>query len=473
MTLERLDFRALSVLTSVVSVNLLGILDTTIVTAAIPSAAAELGLDDVGRQWVVTAYALAFGAALLIGGRIADYWGRKRTLVTGVALFCAASAWGGAAQTGLEFVLARATQGVGAALMAPAALSIVTLAFPTGRIRAIAFGILGGVASSGAALGLILGGLLTETVGWRWCLLINVPVGVLAIVLAVGTLEESRVGGRRGYDVAGALLIAAGLSLTVFGLTGLGGGRPEPLTIAALAAGAVLLAAFVLVERRVASPVLPLGILLDRSRGGALLIQICAGTVMAAVSLYATLHLQQVLEVGPLLSGLAMLPLALGIAAGIPVFVRASTRLGLRWTLVIASAVAAPGVLLLATITVGGSYWTQLLPGLALMGVGMSGVFVAAQNLALLGVARDEAGAASAASQAASQVGGALGLALITNLFLAVSGAAGTAPDLVRGFAGVFVACAGVMAAAALIGVLLIRRGAAAPARPRDPQLVE
>ncbi|PPI41689.1 MULTISPECIES: MFS transporter [unclassified Rathayibacter] len=462
MSLDRLDLRSLSVLTSVVSVNLLGILDTTIVTAAIPSAAEELGLDGVGRQWVVTAYALAFGAALLVGGRIADYWGRKRTLIAGVVLFCAASAIGGVAQSGLEFVLARAAQGVGAALMAPAALSIVTLAYPSGRIRAIAFGVLGGVASSGAALGLILGGLLTETVGWRWCLLVNVPVGALAIVLAALTLDESRAEGPGRLDIVGALLVAGGLSITVYGLTELGGGSPAPLTPVALVGGVLLLVAFVLVERRTASPVLPLGILLNRSRGGALLIQVCAGTVMAAVSLYATLHLQQVLAVGPLLSGLAMLPLAVGIAAGIPVFVRASTRVGLRWTLVIASSVAAPGVLLLTTITEGGSYWWQILPGLSIMGVGMSGVFVAAQNLALLGVEPGEAGAASAASQAASQVGGALGLALLTNLFLLVSGGGDATAELVRGFSGVFTACAAVMAAAALIGLFVIRRRDAA-----------
>ncbi|MBF4635298.1 MFS transporter [Agreia pratensis] len=457
MSQDRFDPRSLSVLIAVVGVNLLGIIDTTIVSIAIPSASDELGLDAGGRQWVVTAYALAFGAVLLIGGRIADYWGRKKTLILGVLLFCLASTWGGFAQVGLELVLARALQGAGAALMAPAALSIVTLAYPSGRTRAIAFGALGGISSGGAALGLILGGVLTETVGWRWCLLVNVPVGVVAIVLAAVTLRESRASGPARYDVWGAVFIATGLGATTYGLTRLGEHPTDPVSLGSIVVGAAFIVLFVIVENRTRAPILPLTILLNRARGGALLVQICAGTVMASVTLYATLHLQQVLLLGPMISGVAMVPLALGIAIGIPFFVRISGRIGLRWTLVVAPLLAGLGIAFLASVSVGGSYWLQLLPGLVIMGFGMAGVFVAAQNLALLGVAPADAGAASAASQAAGQVGGAVGLAILTNAYLAAVGGSEAPVDLVHGFATVFLCSSAVMVGAALIAVFVIR----------------
>lgn len=456
-----------SLLAVVGSVSLLGILDTTIVTTAIPVASAELGLSPEGRQWIVTAYALVFGAVLLIGGRIADYWGRKRTLMLGVALFCAASAWGGLAHTGVELLLARAVQGGGAALMAPAALAIVTLAYPSGRRRAIAFGVLGAIASSGATVGLILGGLLTETVGWRWTLLVNVPIGVAAIVVAAFILQESRVNGPARYDVSGALLIAMGLSITVFGFTRAGEQPWSSSTLVAIFGGLALLTVFFVIEGRAVAPILPLGIILNRARGAALLVQICAGTVMASVTLYATLHLQQVLFFDPLASGLAMVPLALGIAGGIPVFVRVILRVGIKPTLVVAPSIASIGTFLLAGISEGGSYWIQLLPGLLIMGIGMSGVFVAAQNLALSGVKSADAGAASAASQAATQVGGALGLALVTNLYLTVAGSSISPDDLVDGFSATFIASSAIMFAASLIALLIIKQGPeTSPARP-------
>lgn len=460
MPLDRFSTREVLLLTAVAAVNLLGILDTTIVTAAIPSAAAELSIAPADRQWIVTAYALGLASVLLVGGRVADFWGRKRALLLGLIAFSLASMLGGLAQTGIELLAARAVQGASAALMAPASLSIVTVAFPAGRLRAIAFGVLGGIASSGAAVGLVAGGLLTEWVGWRWSLFVNVPVALGAIALVAVILRDAPAKKAPVFDIFGALVIAAGLAVTTLGLARW---EADPVTGAVVVVfGICLIGLFVWIEQRARTPILPLSIVVDRARGGALLIQICSGTAMAGVTLYLTLHLQQVMLWGPLSSGVAMLPLAIGIAVGIPVFVRATMRIGLRGTLVIAPLIASAGIGLLSLISEDGSYALDVLPGLTLMGVGMSGVFVAAQNLALSNVLPDDAGAASAASQAANQVGGAIGLALLTNIFLVFASDQGVAADLVDGFAAVFIAASGAMLVAATIAFVVVPRAAPA-----------
>ena len=466
MSQPRLSAREILVLVTVACAQLLVILDTTIVNIAVPLASAELSLGADGQQWIITAYALTFGAILLIGGRVADYAGRKRTFLIGIAAFGLASVWGGLAQTGAELLIARALQGGSAALLAPAALSIMSVAFPAGRARAVAFGLMGAIMSSGAALGLILGGVLTEYAGWRWCLFINVPFAAVASIFGIIVLRESRAVGRHRYDIAGALTVALGLAFFVFGLT-----RAEKSLIASgalplIAAGLSLLAVFVLIERSSAAPLLPLRIILHRARGGAMLVQLCSGAAMIGVTLYVTLHLQQVLNFTPLLTGLASLPLAAAVGLTMPFLIRLIPRIGLKPALVGGPLIAAAGIALLGRVSVGGTYLGEVLPGLIVMGVGMACIFAAAQNLALLGVDPEDSGAAAAASNAANQIGGALGLAVLTNIFVAVDGGSGSTATLVRGYSVVFLTSAGFMILAALVAGFLIKV-------PRDAQAVE
>ncbi|MGN7190261.1 MFS transporter [Curtobacterium sp. MCBA15_004] len=453
----RIDARSRLVLVTLAAAQLLVILDTTIVNIAIPQAATELGLTADGRQWIITAYALTFGAVLLIGGRIADYWGRKRTFVLGVVLFAAASLLAGLATVPAMLIGGRVLQGAGAALMAPAALSLVSVTFPSGRARNTAFGVLGAITSSGAAVGLLLGGVLTEFVGWRWCLLVNVPVAAVAVVAAVLVLRESRAEGHGRLDVAGAVTIAVGLGALVYGFTLAERGWVEGGALVAIGIGVVFLVAFVLIELRVAAPLLPLRVVLDRNRGGALVVQTCAGAVMATVTLYVTFHLQQVLGFAPLVSGVATLPLALAIGAVIPVLVKTVPRTGPKPLMVVGPVVAGIGVLLLTRVSADGSYWTDVLPGLVVMGAGMAAIFVPAQNMALSRVRPEDAGAAAAAANATNQIGGAVGLAVLTNLYVAHAGAGRSAGALVAGYDAVFLGAAVVMAIAVVAAVVLLR----------------
>jgi EmrB/QacA subfamily drug resistance transporter len=468
---ETVSVRDRLVLFTLAAAQLLVILDTTIVNIAVPQAQVDLHMSDELRQWVITGYALAFGAVLLIGGRVADFWGRKRTFLLGLALFGAASAWGGLATFGVELIGARVLQGASAALMAPASLSLVSVTFPSGRPRNLAFGLLGGIVSSGAAVGLILGGVLTEWTSWRWCLLVNVPIVIAALIAAVPVLRESRASGRARYDVAGAVTVALGFAALVYGLTRAEAGWIEGGALLFVAVGVVLLAAFVIIQHRSSAPLLPLRVILHRARGGALLVQACSGSVVVGMTLYLTFHLQQVLHFSPLASGLATLPFAIAIAATIPLLVRFIPRTGPKPLLIGGPLVAAVGLVLLSRVTADGSYWTQVLPGLVVMGVGMAGIFVPAQNVALAGVDEHDAGAAAAASNAANQIGGSIGLAVLTNLYLATT-AGDTAPTaLVDGYSAVFLASAGLLVVAACIAAFVItfrsRDGAPTPA-PAD-----
>jgi EmrB/QacA subfamily drug resistance transporter len=459
------------VLFTLAAAQLLVILDTTIVNIAVPQAQVDLHMSDELRQWVITGYALAFGAVLLIGGRIADFWGRKRTFLLGLALFGAASAWGGLATFGVELIGARVLQGASAALMAPASLSLVSVTFPSGRPRNLAFGLLGGIVSSGAAIGLILGGVLTEWTSWRWCLLVNVPIVIAALIAAVPVLRESRASGRARYDLAGAVTVAFGFAALVYGLTRAEAGWIEGGALLFVAVGVVLLAAFVVIQHRSSAPLLPLRVILHRARGGALLVQACSGGVVVGMTLYLTFHLQQVLHFSPLASGLATLPFAIAIAATIPVLVRFIPKTGPKPLLIGGPLVAAVGLVILSRITADGSYWTQVLPGLVVMGIGMAGIFVPAQNVALAGVDEHDAGAAAAASNAANQIGGSIGLAVLTNLYLATTAGDTTPTALVHGYSAVFLTSAGVLVAAACIAAFVItfrsRDGAPTPA-PAD-----
>ncbi|WP_083259709.1 MFS transporter [Cellulosimicrobium cellulans] len=439
--------------------QLLVVLDGTIVSIALPQAQAELGLTDAQRQWVVTAYALAFGALLLLGGRVADYWGRKRSFLLGMVGFGVASLLAGFARDGVELVAARGLQGAFAALLAPAALALLTVAFPSGKDRNTAFAVFGSVAGVGAAVGLVLGGLLTELTDWRWCLWVNVPVVVAGLVAGSLMIRESRAEGDNRYDVLGTVLVVLGLGALVYGLTLAEHSWTAPATIACLVAGVVLLAAFVVVEARTAQPLLPLRVVRDRVRGGAFLLQAIVGTLMIGALLYLSFHLQVVMGLSPLRAGLGSVPMTLVILALAPVVTALLPRTGPRPLMVAGPLVAAVGLLLLSRITVGGAYAAEVLPAQLVLGVGLSLVLVPLQNVALAGVAPHDAGAASATVNAAMQVGGSVGLSVFTTIYAGALPAAGApAPaDLVDGYSAVFVAAAVTMALGAVLAFALVR----------------
>jgi EmrB/QacA subfamily drug resistance transporter len=442
--------------------QLMVVLDGTIVNIALPQAQAELGLSDGLRQWVVTAYSLAFGALLLLGGRVADYWGRKRTLLVGMVGFGAASLYGGLAQSGAELIVARGLQGAFAALLAPAALALLTVTFASGRDRNVAFAVFGTIAGAGAAVGLVLGGLLTEFADWRWCLLVNLVFIVVGFVGGLFFLAESRADGENRYDLVGAVTVTLGLGSLVYGFSLAEGGWGRLSTIGFLAAGVVLLALFVWIETRVAQPLLPLRVVADRIRGGAFLIQAVAGSVMIGATLYLTFHLQIVLGMSPLSAGLASLPLPIAIMIAAPVVTRLLARFGPRYLMIVGPLVVAAGLVWLSTITADGAYAVQVLPGLVVMGFGMAAVFVPLQNLALLGVAPHDAGAASATANSAMQIGGSIGVSVFTAVYVAaftaseVTGAS-TPTAFTDGYGATFLAAAIGMVVASAIAIGMVR----------------
>lgn len=443
--------------------QLIVVLDGTIVNIALPAAQQELGLTDTQRQWVITAYALAFGALLLLGGRIADYWGRKRTYLVGMVGFGAASAFGGLAQSGTELVIARGLQGVFAALMAPAALALLTVTFTHGRDRNTAFAVFGTVAGAGAAVGLVLGGVLTEFADWRWCLLVNVPFVLVGLVAGMILVTESKAEGDNKYDLWGALTVALGLGSLVYGFTRAEEGWGSAETIGFLALGAGLLALFVFIESRVAQPLLPLRVVTDRVRGGAFLIQMIVGSVMIGAMLYLTFHLQIVLGFPPLEAGLATLPMTLAIMVTAPIATKLLPKIGPRVLLIVGPLIAAVGLVYLSRITPDGSYLVQVLPALLILGVGMAMLFVPIQNLALSGVAPHDAGAASATANAAMQIGGSIGLSVFTTVYAGAVAGVGVVDKasqftaFTTGYSAAFIATAVALVVASILAVVFIR----------------
>ncbi|WP_211315600.1 MFS transporter [Rathayibacter caricis] len=437
--------------------QLVVVLDGTIVNIALPEAQRDLGLSDVERQWVVTAYALAFGALLLLGGRIADYTGRKRTYLIGMIGFGAASAWGGLASSGTELIAARGLQGAFAALLAPAALALLTVTFPSGRERSTAFAVFGAVAGAGAAVGLVLGGLLTEFADWRWCLLVNVPFVVVGVVAGALLVTESRAEGRNRFDIAGTVVVALGLCAVVYGFTLAEQGWLRVDTIGFLVVGVLLLALFVRIQARSDHPSLPLRIVSDRVRGGAFLIQAIVGSVMIGSTLYLTLHLQIVLGLPPLEAGLASLPMTLTIMVVAGVATRLLPVVGPRPLMIAGPIIAAVGLLYLSRITADGAYVVQVLPALIVLGLGMALIFVPVQNLALSGVAAHDAGAAGAAANASMQIGGSIGLSIFTTIYAGAVGAEPSPAALVDGYSAVFVTAAVGLVIAAGVAVAMIR----------------
>ncbi|QCX29307.1 MFS transporter [Nocardioides jishulii] len=438
------------------------VLDGTIVAIALPAAQAELGIDDSQRQWVVTAYAITFSALLLLGGRIADYWGRKRTFMVGMVGFGAASAWGGLAQSGTELIAARGLQGVFAALLAPSALAMLSVLFPRGRDRNVAFAVFGIIAGTGAAFGFLLGGALTQYADWRWCLLVNLFFVVAGLIGGKLLLVESKAEGDTRYDLVGTVLVALALASLVYGFALAEHGWLEVDTLGFLAAGAVLMVAFLWWQTRTSHPLLPLRVVRDRTRGGAFLLQSFVGVVMVGAMLFLTFHFQIVLGMSPLAAGFGNVAMTVVIMATAPISTKLFTTFGPRMVLTVGPLLAAAGLLFLSGITAEGSYWSEVLPGLVVMGLGFSLIFVPLQNLALSGVDPHDAGVASAFANASMHVGGSVAVAVFTALYTssvadALAEGTGQMPAFANAYGDVFVVAAGVMVLGALTSYVLFR----------------
>ncbi|MBJ6645539.1 MFS transporter [Streptomyces sp. BSE7-9] len=458
--------------------QLMVVLDATIVNIALPSAQQDLGISDGNRQWVVTAYALAFGGLLLFGGRIADLWGRKRAFVVGLGGFALASALGGAATNEAMMFGARALQGAFGALLAPAALSLLAVMFTDGKERAKAFGIYGAIAGGGGAVGLILGGFLTEYLDWRWTFFVNIPFAVIAAAGAYFVIREPAGGRNRSpLDVPGVVLSTLGLVALVYGFTRAESeGWSDTVTIAMFVASAVLLAAFVAVEARVKAPLLPLRVITERNRGGVYLSLGLAIIAMFGLFLFLTYYLQVVKGYSPVKTGFAFLPMIAGMITGsTQIGTRLMTRVAPRLLMGPGFLVAAVGMLLLTQLEIGTSYAAVLLPGMLLLGLGMGTAFMPAMSLATLGVEPRDSGVASAMVNTSQQVGGAIGTALLntiaasaTTAYVAdhIGGASGRAQQQlvqlqgqVQGYTSAIWFAVGILVAAAVIALTLINAG--------------
>lgn len=464
-------------LVTVALAQLMVVLDSTVVNIALPSAQADLGFSNADRQWVVTAYSLAFGSLLLFGGRLSDLIGRKRAFIIGLIGFAGASALGGAAGTFGMLVGARALQGAFGALLAPTALAVLTTTFTVPKERARAFGIFGAIAGAGGAVGLLLGGVLTEQLDWRWNLYINVVIAIVAIVgAAVFVTTVPRSGPRPKLDVPGTLLVSAALFSLVYGFSNAeSDGWDSPLSWAFLAASGVLLIAFVLWQRRAAHPLLPLPIVLDRNRGASYSAILIAGAGMFGIFLFVTYYLQQTLRFTPIQTGLGFLPMIvmLVVAAQLStnIFV---PRFGPKVMVPIGMTIAASGMVYLTHLGVTANYAADLLPPLMILGFGMGSTMPAAIQTATLGVDRRYAGVASAMVNTSQQVGGSIGTALLNTLAATAATdylAAHLPPTpsvvaeaAVHSYATAYWWGAGFFAFGAVLTAFLYRRRSAAPA---------
>ncbi|MGV9791738.1 MFS transporter [Gordonia sp. NPDC003422] len=457
--------------------QLMVVLDGTVVQIALPDAKVDLGISTANQQWVITAYALAFGGLLLLGGRIADMWGRRRALMVGLVGFAFASALGGAAVNEAMLFGARALQGAFGALLAPAALSLLTVMFTSPQERARAFGIFGAIAGGGAAVGLLLGGLLTQVLDWRWTMYINVVFAAIALFGAIVEIKEPARAETTtsGLDILGVILGGGGLALVVYGFSRAAEeGWGDTGTIICLVAAVVLLVAFVVWQSRCRNPLLPLRIVADRARGGAYLTVGLSVIAMFGSFLYLTLYMQVVHHYSPLSAGVAFLPMVLGMLIGsTQIAARLITRVPPRFLVVPGASLAALGMLLLSQISADSTrYWSVVFPALLLIGMGMGTVFMTSINLATYGVEPHDAGVASAMVNTSQQVGGAIGTALLNTIAATAAAAYVTdhmasvhdqasamalqAEALVHGESTGFYVAAGILAGVAVVAGLLI-----------------
>jgi EmrB/QacA subfamily drug resistance transporter len=471
------------ILAVVAIAQLMVVLDATIVNIALPSAQAALHFSNANRQWVVTAYALAFGSLLLLGGRLSDMIGRKTTFLVGLAGFAAASAVGGAADSFSMLVVARACQGAFGALLAPAALSVLTTTFSGSRDRGKAFGIFGAIAGAGGAVGLLLGGLLTEYLTWRWCLYVNLIFAVIAGIGAAALLRRGRTRPRPRLDLPGFLAEAAGMFCIVYGFSNAASHSwHTPSTWGFLAAGGVLLAVFAWWETRSAQPLMPLRLVLDRNHAAAYLSTLIAGAGMFGIFLFLTYYLQQTLGYSPVTTGVAFLPMVACIMACANLAnIVLLPRIGPRMLVAPGMLAAAVGLAWLTRIGVHSSYLADVLPPLLVSAAGIGFIISPSMNTGTSGVASSDAGVASALVNTGQQVGGSIGTSLL-NTVAASSAAAYVTANLgprtvvggravpalaelaqVHGYVTAFWWAAGIFAAGAAVAAFLFRPGPAAP----------
>nr|WP_329255173.1 MFS transporter [Streptomyces canus] len=468
--------------------QLMVVLDATIVNIALPSAQQDLGMSDANRQWVITAYTLAFGGLLLLGGRIADLVGRKRTFVIGLVGFAAASALGGAATGSGMLFAARALQGVFAALLAPSALSLLTTTFTDPKERGKAFGIYGALAGSGSAIGFIVGGLLTEYLDWRWCLYVNVPIAVAAVFGALALLHDRPGHAGARLDVPGVLLGCGGLVAIVYGFSeAQPRGWSDVLVLTLIAGGVVLLAAFVWWQSRAPMPLLPLHIVKDRNRAGCFLTMGLAVIGMFGLFLFMTYYLQVVLAYSPVRTGLAFLPMTAAIIVGsTQISARLMNRVPPRMLMAPGMVLAAGGMLILTQMTVHSSYATEILPALLLMGLGMGLTFMPVFSTATAGVAPHDSGVTSATINTSQQVGGSIGTALLNTIATTSSTAYVTAhltdpsqkarivsEGVVHGYTVAIWWAVGIMLLAGLIAALMVTAKPPKQGAPAEAPVLE
>jgi EmrB/QacA subfamily drug resistance transporter len=461
VTSDRRKWLALGLLSVV---QFMIILDIAIVNVALPSIQADLGFSQENLQWVISAYALVFGGFLLLGGRAADLLGRRRIFVAGLVIFSLASLLAGLAWSEGSLIGARALQGFGAAIIAPAALSILSTTFTEGRERNIALGVWGAVGGFGGAAGVLLGGILTDGLSWEWIFFVNVPVGVAALILTPLLLNESRDATVKSFDVPGAVLVTGGLSLFVYAITQAGqDGWLAGKTLASFAGALVLLVGFVAWERRHPEPLMRFGILQTRTVSGANVAGFILGTALFSMFLMLTLYMQQVLGYSAMKAGVAYLAVALSAIVWSAVAAQLVTRVGVKPVLVTGMTMLTAGLVYFTQVSVGGSYLGDLLPGFLLIGIGIGFSFVPISIAALAGVRASEAGLASGLINTSQQIGGALGIAALSTIATTRTEdalASGTLlpSALVDGFSAAFLAGALIAGAGIIAALTLIRR---------------
>ncbi len=470
------------VLALLVAAQFMVVLDVAIVNVALPSIRTDLHFSQVSLQWVITAYTILFGGVLMLGGRLADLLGRRRMFMLGLALFTTFSLLDGLAWSEGSLIAFRAAQGLGAALLSPAALSILTTTFSEGRERNVALGIWGAASGSGGAAGVLLGGALTSAFGWSWIFFINVPVGIAVIALAPFLLRESHAGlTHRHFDLAGAASITGGLMLLVYALTRAAQhGWGSVTTVVLLAGSAALIAAFFAIESRSKAPLLPLRIFRLRTLSGSNLAGLLMGAAIFSMFFLLTLYMQEVLHYSPLHTGLAYIALTLTIVVFSGLAQALVTRVGVRPVLPAGLALSAVALVLFARLPVHGSYFSDLLPPFVIAGLGLALAFVPMSIGALTGVHPADAGVASGLINTNQQIGGAIGVALATTIAATVTthyvnshagASAFGGAALTDGFHAAFYVLAGVAAVGAALAALMIE-SRSVPGRERGGELM-
>ena len=460
VTSDRTKWLALALLSAV---QFMVVLDIAIVNVALPSIQIDLGFSQQNLQWVISAYALTFGGFLLLGGRSADLLGRRRVFMGGIVLFTLGSLLCGLAWSDEALIGARAIQGLGAAAITPAALAILVTTFTEGRERNIALGVWGAVGGFGAAAGVLFGGILTDLLSWEWIFFVNIPVGIAGLVLAPVLLSESVDRRAQGFDAPGAVLVTAGLSTLVLGITqGRDWGWSSPETIGVFVLSGALLVGFIAWESRVKDPLMPFSIFRLQTLTASNIAGFVLGTALFAMFLMLTLYMQLVLGFSPIKTGFAYLAVAGTAVIWANVAAVAVNRVGVKPALIFGMSLLTAGLLYFTQVSVGGSYWTDLFPGFLIIGLAIPFAFVPISIAAFAGTREEEAGLASGLMNTSQQIGGAVGIAILSTVATSTtSGAAASGTEqaiaLTEGFQAAFWTGAAIALVGVLVSVFLVR----------------